>query len=89
MSNISFQNKVMLESNYGVVLCRSCTESGKPFFHYVMADKKGIGQMRRDYQSGKVIDFSSYGEIVLSGWGENPSPEYDLMLGELFPQAAS
>lgn len=78
----------MLQSNYGVVLCHSCTESGEPFFHYVMGDKNGIEQMHRDYQSGKDVDFSTYGEIVLSGWGEKPTPEYELILNALFPPAA-
>lgn len=88
MSGISFQSKLMLESNYGIVLCRSCTDSGKPFFHYVMSDRKAIEQMHRDYQSGKTVDFAEYGQIVLSGWGKNPTPEYDLILNDLFPQAA-
>jgi hypothetical protein len=83
MNALSFQNRFMLESNYGIVLCRSCTASGEPFFHYVMADRRGIEQMHRDYTSGNPVDFSSYGKIVLSGWGENPAPEYELILNAL------
>ena len=86
-AHLSFQDKLMLQNNYGVVLCKSTAPNGEPFFHYVMADKKNIDQMQRDYESGADVDFSSYGEILLSGWGEKPSPEYEMIMSEYFETA--
>ena len=79
----------MLQTNYGVVLCTSETTKGEPFFHYVMADKKNIDKMQRDYSAGAQVDFSSYGEILLSGWGEKPAPEYELIISEYFQTDAA
>jgi hypothetical protein len=84
MSKLTFQDKVMLESHYGVVLCSSKTKEGEPFFHYVMADRKNIEQMHKDYAEGKEVDFASYGEILLSGWGEKPEAEYEQIISEYF-----
>lgn len=84
MSHLSFQDKLMLQSHYGVVLCTSSTETGEPFFHYVMADRKHIEKLQREYEKGSVVDFTAYGEILLSGWGETPPPEYELIMSEYF-----
>lgn len=84
MAHLTFQDKLMLQTNYGVVLCSSSTATGEPFFHYVMADKKHIDQMNRDYENGTEVDFTAYGEILLSGWGETPPPEYELIISEYF-----
>jgi len=81
---LSFQEKLMIQTSYGVVLCTSETARGEPFFHYVMADKKNIDRMQRDQASGAPVNFSSYGEILLSGWGEKPAPEYELIISEYF-----
>jgi hypothetical protein len=81
---LTHKDKVILQNNDGVMLCKSHTPEGQPFFHYVLADKKNIEQMDRDKESGKVVDFSSYGEILLSGWGEKPTPEYEMIISEYF-----
>lgn len=84
MGSFSHQQLVQLQNYYGVVLCRSSTESGDPFFHYVMADKENIEKMHQDHQTGKEVDFASYGEILISGWGENPTPEYERLITDYF-----
>lgn len=84
MSHLTFKDKLMLQTNHGVVLCVSSTATGEPFFHYVMADKKNIEKMQRDHELGAYADFTSYGEILLSGWGESPPPEYELIMSEYF-----
>ncbi len=84
MVAFSFQDKLMLQTNYGVVLCHSETDDGEAFFHYVMAHRKNIEKMHRDQQRGADVDFESYGEILLSGWGENPPAEYELIISEYF-----
>ena len=82
--HLSFQDKLSLQKNYGVVLCTSQTDMGRPFFHYVMADRKAIDQMQRDYESATHVNFTDYGEILLSGWGEKPPAEYEMIISEYF-----
>ena len=77
----------MLDSYYGIVLCRSKTNLNQSFFHYIMANKDNIKQMHRDYIDNKLVDFSVYGSIVLSGWGENPSTEYEAIINQIFKQS--
>jgi len=85
MPNISFQEIIKLESRYGIVLCRSVSKTGEPFFHYIMAKKQQIEQMHRDYAARKDIDFFAYGEVVHSGWGKNPSAEDEHIIKQKFP----
>lgn len=86
MPNMSFQEIVKLGSHYGVVLCRSVTKTGEPFFHYIKAKKPQIEQMHRDYAAQKEVDFFIYGEVILSGWGKNPSADEERIIKEKFPQ---
>lgn len=84
MSYLSFQDIVRLGGHKGIVLCRSATVSGEPFFHYIKADRQHIEQMHRDYAEKKTVNFTTYGEIVYSGWGENPSEKEERMIHERF-----
>jgi len=82
MPALSFQEKVMLTNNYGIVLIRSTDAQGRAFFHYIQAERKAIEQMRRDYEAQKEwIDYTGYGEILYSGWGE-PTPDEEAMVKE-------
>ena len=65
----------MLQNGACIMLCRSHTDDGRPFFHYIKAKRKIVERMHEDYDLGKHVDFAAYGEIVYSGWGENPTPE--------------
>ena len=70
-----FTDIVKIGSGKGVVLCRAVSaETGEELFHYIKATRQYIEQMHRDYRDGKAADFSQYGEIIHSGWGE-PSEE--------------
>lgn len=86
MPNISFQEIVKLGSRYGVVLCRSVTGTGEPFFHYIMAKKSQIDQMHRDYAEQKDVNFANYGEVIHSGWGKNPSSEDERIIKQKISQ---
>jgi hypothetical protein len=44
--------------------------------------------MHRDYEDGNPVDFNAYGEIVLSGWGKDPSPEIRQVVNFIYNQAA-
>lgn len=86
MNALSFQDIVKIGSNHAIVLCRSTTDSGEMFFHYIKSDKKNIEQMHHDYNEKKEVDFSSYGEIIHSGWGKNPTKEDERVIHEKFPE---
>lgn len=85
MTSLSFQDIVRIGSGHGIVLCRSVSGDGQPFFHYVKAKRMAIEQMHRDYAAKKVVDFASYGEIVHSGWGANPSEDDIQFIRNKFP----
>lgn len=85
MNILSFQDIIKLETHYGIMLCRSETASGEHFFHYIITNRCKIEQMHHDYTTNKDVDFTSYGRIIHSGWGENPSAE-DLEIIEKFKQ---
>ncbi len=72
MSALSFQEVVKIGGNKVIVLCFSATESGDRFFHYIKTDRCNLQRMRLDYVERKEVDFSEYGEIIHSGWGEEP-----------------
>ena len=55
------------------------TSEGKACFHYVMAEKEAVAQLRRDYEATRAIDVVEYGEVLYSGWGE-PTPEEEAMV---------
>lgn len=84
MTHLSFKDKLVLQDNYGVVLCKSHTKTGQQFFHYVMADKKNIDRLARANENNDFVDFSDFGEIILSGWGEKPSQEHEFIISEYF-----
>ena len=80
---LSFQEIVKIGSNKAVMLCRGENDSGKLFFHYIKADRQHIEQMHHDYAEKKMVDFSCYGEILHSGWGENPSEEDERIINAI------
>ena len=80
MSLLSFQEKVRFENRDAIVLYRAKDENGRAFFHYIQAERKAIEQMRRDCEAGKeYVDYTSYGTILYSGWGE-PTAEEEAMV---------
>ena len=82
MPALSFQQKVMLDGHYGIVLIRAKDEQGEAFFHYIMAERKAIEKMQRDYEAGKnPVDYTDYGKILYSGWGE-PTPAQEALVKE-------
>ena len=84
MSAMSFQELVKIGDNKAIVLCFSATDSGDKFFHYIKADRVNIKKMHYDYLERKEVDFSEYGEILYSGWGERPSEAEELMMREKY-----
>ena len=82
MSLLSFQEKVKFSNRDAIVLYQATDPQGHAFFHYIQADRKAIEQMRRDYEAGKEwVDYTSYGTILYSGWGD-PTPDEESMVKE-------
>ena len=79
---LSFQQKLIFSTNRAVTLCRGADKAGQAFFHYIVVDRRGFETMQRDYNTGKVVDFKSYGDIVHSGWGE-PTDEDQALANQL------
>ena len=46
-------------------------DRGKPAWHYVLVDKHKLEMFLEKSKSGS-LDVALYGEILYSGWGENP-----------------
>ena len=84
MSSLLFQDIIKIGAHQVVVLCRAATSSGERFFHYIQTDKRNIELMHRDYNEQREVDFSSYGEIIHSGWGENPTQEDERAMRDSF-----
>jgi tetratricopeptide (TPR) repeat protein len=50
-------------------------DNGKPAWHYVLVENEEKYEGLKRKESGANIDVSEFGEIIKSGWGENP-PHY-------------
>lgn len=86
MSGLTFQQKLLLQNRYGVVLCHSATQSGEAFYHFIKADSKNTDKLLKAQGSGGIVDFTAYGEIVLSGWGSEPSAADIAWIKAMFPE---
>jgi len=84
MATLSHQQKVLLSNHYGIVLCHAKDEKNQPLFHYVMAEKGEMERLYRDYDLGTPLDFTSYGQILYSGWGEPTEEEADMVKKAFF-----
>ena len=70
---MSFVEKVKLSRGNLVYLVRG-KDDGKPAWHYVFVDKLKQPLFLEAVESG-TVDCAQFGEILESGWGENPNPE--------------
>lgn len=83
---LTFQQKLMFQTHLGVILCRAQDADGASFFHFILADRKVFVSMQSDFNNSKVVDFTSYGKIIHSGWGD-PSDD-DQEIANQLAQAA-
>ncbi len=70
MHELNYSQKLDLERNDGVVLLTGENESGQDFYAYILMEKEQVEQMMRDADNGTEVDFTSYGEVILSGIGD-------------------
>ena len=82
--SMSFQDIVKIGDGRAIVLCFAEDDYGKKFFHYIISDRESIKQMYHDYDHKKEVDFSAYGQIIHSGWGEKPTAEDEKFVRETF-----
>ena len=54
-----------------------------PFWHYILVDKFRLPMFLVKSKSN-LIDLNQYGEIIESGWGENPPEEISKKINERY-----
>ena len=58
-------------------------DEGRPAWHYVLVDKEKVEEFKAQVAAG-TIDVTEYGQVLRSGWGENPSKEVAELTTEPF-----
>ena len=67
---LSHSQKLRLQTNDGIVLCRGRNGNGEIFWLYIKAEKKAIERMYRDYEKKSQVNFLEYGEVIKKGISE-------------------
>ncbi len=70
---MSFLEKIQTSRGDLVYIVRG-EDRGRKAWHYVLVDKVKLPLFKQKLKEGD-LDVSHYGEILYSGWGENPPPE--------------
>jgi hypothetical protein len=70
---MSFARQLQTSLGEWVYLVRG-THSASPAWHYVLVEKTKLPLFLKAAQASS-LDVADYGEILYSGWGENPPPE--------------
>lgn len=70
MAELSHRHKVLLENNDGIVLLNGLSPDGNKFYAYIVMNKASIERMVNDQESGTLVDFADYGQIILQGEGD-------------------
>lgn len=58
-----------------IILLRGTNAEDVEFYAYVSATPENVKRMNDDYENGRLVNFSNYGTVLLSGMGE--PTEYD------------
>ena len=67
---MSFLEKIKTSKGHLVYLVRG-KDKGLPCWHYVLIDQFKLPIFKEDLKK-PTIDVADYGEVLESGWGENP-----------------
>ena len=86
MQALSFALIEQLKTKDAIVLQRAMNEEGECFFLYLKTDKKGIDRLFQAYENRSTITFSEYGEIIASGWGNDPPEDTHTKILNLFSE---
>lgn len=70
----SFADKALKNSGTPINLIRCKDSNGIDCYFFVMCDQVKVKQVMKDAEQGRV-DLDSYGRVLESGWGKNPSEE--------------
>ena len=58
-------------------------DGDKPAWHFILVDKVKEDDFNAKVATG-TIDVADYGQIICSGWGENPPAEKKKWVGDRF-----
>lgn len=83
-SQLTFQERLLLADHDAIVLTGGRTAFGEPFYVYIKTTPEGMQQMRDDYADGAIVNFYSYGEIILYGPGKEPPADVQDQIAKEF-----
>jgi len=78
----SFQDQLKQRGGELVYLVRG-KDRGRAAWHYVHVEKNKLPLFLKKVESG-TVDVSMYGEVLHSGWGENPPDDIVQQIKEQF-----
>ena len=67
----------------GLLYCVRGKDKGKPAWHYVLVDEEKEEAFKEKVKTGSV-DVADYGEVIKSGWGEDPPESVKNMMSKRF-----
>lgn len=73
MPELTHAHKVALQTHDGLALFKGVTADEESFYLFIRVDKEGAERLYHDFNAGKTIDASEYGEILFHGIGAEPS----------------
>jgi len=56
-------------------LCCGTTSNGEPFFAYLNIPPSKYVDYKSKQENGESIDLAEFGDIICTGWGEEPSAD--------------
>ncbi len=75
--------KLKFQTHNAAVVVNACDENSRKFYHIIKMNEAGMRKLDEDVKKKRKADFKEYGEILFSGWGEEPSAETMLELKKL------
>lgn len=79
---MSFLEKVQTSRSDMLYLVRGKAD-GIPCWHYILVDKQKLPMFKIRVKTNQ-IELADYGQILESGWGENPSEEIQAKIKQQF-----
>lgn len=69
---LTFTQKIALQKKYGIVLLRALDADNFPVWAYLKTGLQGVEKLQELYHGKKSVHFADYGELIVSGYGEEP-----------------
>ncbi len=68
----SFADRIKSSVERKVVLYRARDDYGRDFYAYIRCDRKGLFEMKRDYETRTARKLADYGEVLYTAFGREP-----------------